>query len=177
MKRASLGISLLIVCAVLIPVMAWAQKVNVDYDRGADFSKYKTFAWQDGRSAAPNPLVHKRIVSAIESQLASKGWTKSDTTPSAVVVYYAAVEEERQLNAWGSGPRWNSVGTARIEKILTGQLVVDVYDASTKQLVWRGFVSDTVSDKPEKNEKRLNDAVARLFKQFPPASGSRTSQQ
>ena len=174
MKRASLGIPILVVCAVLIPVMAWAQKVRIGYDRDINFSKYRTFAWKDGQPA-PNPLTHKRIVNAIEGQLASRGWTKIDASPSAVVVYYAAIGEQRQLNAWGSGPRWSGHGTVKIETILTGQLIVDVYDAASKQLIWRGFVSDTVSDKPEKNAKLLNDAVAKLFKQFPPARDSKTS--
>jgi len=55
-----------------------------------------------------------------------------------------------------------------VETILVGQLVVDIYDASNAQLMWRGFVSDTVTDSTEKNERKLNDAVAKLFKRFPP---------
>jgi len=177
MTRSLLRTLMVTACACAISTAAWAQKTSADYDKDVDFSKFRSYCWIDGDSAQ-NPLMHKRIVNAIDGQLAAKGWTKmdagADAAPNAIVVYYAAIEAERQLNTWGSGPRWSGFGTANIETILTGQLVVDVYDASTRQLVWRGYASDTVSDNPEKNEKRLNEAVAKLFKQFPPSRTSRT---
>ena len=167
MYRQSLRTALFVVLACVIPLVASAQKVDVDYDKAVDFSKARTYAWQTGQPAA-SPLLHKRIISAIDRQLAAKGWTKVDASPSAVLVYQAAVDEKRELSAWGSGPRWSGFGTARVETILVGQLVVDIYDASNQQLMWRGFVSDTVTDSTEKNERKLNDAVAKLFKRFPP---------
>jgi hypothetical protein len=179
MKRLA-ATALTAVCACAIAGVAYAQKVNIDYDKGVDFSRFTSYQWAEGQPAQ-SPLVHKRIVNAIEKQLASKGWTKvepSDAlTATAVVVYYAGVEAERQLNAWGSGPRWSGIATANVETILTGQLVVDVYDTATGELVWRGFASDTVSDDQEKNEKRLNEAVGKLFKQFPPGRAARSSQR
>jgi hypothetical protein len=174
MKRAA-SRSFLAVCACIVAGIVAAQDVSVDFDKGVDFSKFKTYGWQPGQPA-PSPLVDKRILNAIDGQLASKGWTKTMDAPSdAVVVYYAALKEQKQLNAWGAGPRWSGYGTVNVATIRIGQLVVDVYDASSKQLVWRGIASDTVSDKQEKNEKKLNDAVAKLFKQFPPARTTKTT--
>jgi len=167
MRRSFLCGALSLAVACLIPVCASAQTINVDYDRDVDFAKFKTYAWVQGQPA-PNPLVDKRIHNAIDSQLQSKGWTKDPSTPDAVVVYYAAVDAQRELNGSGGGPRWTSFGTLRVDLILTGQLVVDVYDASTQELVWRGHASDSVTDSSEKNEKRLNESVAKLFRQFPP---------
>ena len=166
--NGSLKMALLIACACLIPAAASAQKVNVDYDKEVDFAKFRSYAWQSGQPAA-NPLVHKRIVNGIDSQLSSKGWIKTDNEPDAIVIYYAAIDEQIQLNAWGSGPRWGGAGTIKAERIYTGQIVIDMYDAATRQLVWRGFASDTASDKQEKNEKKINEAIAKLFKRFPPA--------
>ena len=147
--------------------MASAQKISVDYDKEVDFSKFRTYAWYPGQPAS-NPLVDKRIVNAIDGQLASKGWTKNDSSPAAIVIYYASLDEQKQLNAWGSGPRWNGFGSVSVDTRITGQLVVDIYDAETKQLLWRGYASDEASDKPEKNDKKMNEAIAKLFKQFPP---------
>jgi hypothetical protein len=172
MIRSNVKTALVSACAVLIPVIASAQKILVDYDKAVDFAKFKSYTYAAGQPAA-NPLIHKRIIDGLDKQLASKGWTRSESEPSAIVVYYAAVDEQRQLNAWGSGPRWSGYGTASVETILTGQIVVDVYDARTEQLLWRGFASDTITDKAEKNEKKLNEALARLFKQFPPARTAR----
>src|SRR5262245_29827880 len=160
--------ALLIICLSLMPALAQAQKISVDYDKEADFSRYKTYSWLSGQ-LAPNPLVHKRIVDAIDRQLASKGWTKTDSSPSATIVYNAAVDEQKELHGWGNGPRWNSMGTVSVDTILIGQLVVDIYDTATQQLLWRGFASDTATDKTDKNEKKIINAVAKLFKQFPPA--------
>src|SRR5262245_14952775 len=158
--------SLLMTCVCLLPAMARAQKVGAEYDKEVDFSKFTTYAWRPGQHA-PSPLTHKRIVAAIDEQLASKGWSQSDSSPGAIVVYYAAMDEERRLNAWGSGPRWSGLGTVSAETILIGQLVVDIYDAASGELVWRGSATDTATDNPEKNNKKMKDAVAKLFKQLP----------
>jgi hypothetical protein len=160
--------SMTVIGICLMPAAVLAQKVSVDYDKDADLSKYSTYAYQTGRPAS-NPLVDKRILDAIDRQLASKGWSKSDSAPQAIVVYSAGMDVQRQLNGYGSGPRWSGIGTVRMEEQKIGQLLVDIYDATTERLLWRGFASDTISDKPEKNEKRINEAAAKLFRQFPPA--------
>jgi len=164
---------LAVIGVCVLPLTASAQKVSVDYDRDADLSKYSTYAWQRGRSA-PNPLVDTRILDAIDRQLASKGWSRNESAPQAIVVYRAGMDVQRQLNGFSSGPRWSGMGTVRVEEQKIGQLLVDIYDAATNRLLWRGFASDTISDKPEKNERRINDAAAKLFRQFPPARSTAT---
>ena len=57
-----------------------------------------------------------------------------------------------------------------MEKVPVGTLTIDMFDSSNKQLIWRGSSSDTLADKPEKNEKKLDKAVADMFKKFPPES-------
>jgi uncharacterized protein DUF4136 len=173
MKRAFVRTFLLAVCLSLVPLGARAQKVSVDYDKDVDFSKFHTYAWQMGRSS-PNPLIDKRIVAAIDRHLGQQGWMKDESAPGAIVIYHAGVGVERQLNAWGTGPRWNGYGHVTTETIYTGQVVVDIHDVATGDLIWRGVASDTISDRPEKNDKRLNDAIAKLFKHFPPARAAAT---
>jgi hypothetical protein len=154
---------------------ALAQKTSVDYDHDADFTKYKKYAWTEG-THAKDPFAHERIVAAIEGQLAAKGLTRvqPDENPDIFVLYQAAVTEQKEAQVWGTGYgagwRWGG-GTAQVSvnTILIGQLVVDIGDAATKKLVWRGRASDTLSDKPEKNEKKINKAAEKLFKNFPPA--------
>src|ERR1044072_3039424 len=70
---------------------AWAQKVNVDFDKGTDFSKYKTYSWATG-TPAQNPMMHQRIVAGIDAQLAAKGFRKVESNPDIVVVYHAATD-------------------------------------------------------------------------------------
>jgi Domain of unknown function (DUF4136) len=171
MKHALLRTSALIAFVWLLPLAASAQKVSVDYDKDVDFSALSSYSWQPGQPA-PNSLIDKRIIAAIDRQLTAKGWTKVESAPGAIVIYQAGIDVRRQLNGWSNGPRWGAMGTVSVEEIRTGQLAVDIYDAATRQLVWRGLASDTISDKPEKNEKRMNEAVEKMFKQFPPAHGS-----
>jgi hypothetical protein len=60
------------------------------------------------------------------------------------------------------------MSTTTVDKIPTGQLVVDIGDAKTKKLLWMGNASDTLSDKPEKNADKINKVVKKMFEKFPP---------
>ncbi len=75
----------------------------------------------------------------------------------------------------GGGWRWLGFGgfgesTTTEQDYKEGTLVVDLYDAKTKQLIWRGSAEDTLSSKAEKNEKNLDKGIAKMFKDFPPHS-------
>ena len=152
---------------------AVAAKVTVDWDKQASFTGYKTYAWQKG-TPAKNPLMDQRIVDAIDKQLSLKGLQKVESEKDAdlVLVYHAAVGTETELNTTnmgGWGMRWGGGMTmTTVDKIPVGQLVVDIGDAKTKKLLWLGNASGTLSDNPDKNVKKINDAVEKMFKKFPP---------
>lgn len=146
---------------------AAAQDVNVDFDRQADFSKCATYAWAKGQPAE-SPLVDKRIVNAIDDALASKGMRKTQDQPGCYVSYQASLKEQKSLQVWETGAwRFRSgIGSVDVKTVLNGMLVVDIADAS-RQLLWRGVAKDTVSDKPEKNQKKLTKVMEKMFKDFP----------
>ena len=56
--------------------------------------------------------------------------------------------------------------TTEIYKV--GTLVVDLFDAKTKKLLWRGSSSDTLSNNSDKNIKNLDKGVEKMFQKFPP---------
>jgi hypothetical protein len=62
------------------------------------------------------------------------------------------------------------MATTTVDRIPIGTLVVDIYDTSSKQLLWRGLAHDQLSDKPNKDTKKLEKAVDKLFDKFPPRS-------
>jgi hypothetical protein len=165
----------IITVAVLFLVSAgsaFAQKVNVDYDHGANFAKYKSYAWIESKNRVASDLTHKRIIEAIEQQLTAKGVQKTDSNPDLLVVYNAGLKEEVSVQgySYGYAPyRWGG-GTVHVNKVveLRATLVVDLVDAQQQQLVWRGIATDTVSDNPEKNIKKINKAAEKMFKKFPP---------
>jgi hypothetical protein len=183
--RVKLPFVLLI--TVLISANAYAQKVTTDHDRKADFSAYKTYSWGEG-TPAKNPLGHRRIIAGIEAQLAAKGWTKVESDSDVVVIYSAATTTEVQINTFETGGPWGGyrwgwggyrggygggVSTTTVQKIPVGQLIIDMADVKNKDFVWRGTASDTLSDKPEKNQKKLDKALAKMFKNFPPTPGTK----
>ena len=147
-------------------------KISVDWDKQASFSSYKTYAWTKG-TPAKSPLMDQRIVEAIDKQLAAKGLQKveSDSDADLVVLYHAAVGTQTELNTMnmGWGWRWGGgMATTTVDKIPVGQLVVDIGDAKTKKLLWLGNASGTLSDNPEKNAKKIDSTVEKMFKKFPP---------
>ena len=160
---------------LLIAGSALAQQVSVDYDRGTDFSKYRTFAWVKG-TPAENPMVHQRIVAGIEAQLAAKGLRKVESNPDIVVNYTAATDTQVSINTMGGGPfgGWRlGPGTATVDKVPVGQIIVNIGDPSAKKFIWRGTASGTINNKQEKNEKALNTALAKMFQNFPQPPGKK----
>jgi hypothetical protein len=157
---------------------AFAQDVKVDYDKDANFAVIKSFALKIG-TGWNNPLSEKRVTGEIEKTLAEKGWTKADeATADAVVVLHGATEVKRDLNTFYSGMggyRYRGFGTAQttVSEYTVGTLVVDIFDAKSKQLLFRGTASDEISEKPEKNAKKLAKASDKMFKDFPPGSAKK----
>jgi hypothetical protein len=154
---------------------AFAQQVKTDFDHQANFSQYKTYSWQEIKPA--NSLWDARIKSAVDAQLAAKGWTRVDSGGDVAIVAIKTSHTERTLQTFydgiGGGWRWRGFGgfgesTTTEQDYKEGTLVVDLYDAKTKQLIWRGSAEDMVSNKAEKNEKNLDKGVAKMFKKFPP---------
>ena len=156
---------------------ALAQQVSTDFDHQASFSQYKTYSWQEIK--VKNPLWDSRIKNAVDTQLQAKGWTPVATGGDVAIVAIATTQTQRTLqtfyDGFGGGWRWRGFGgmgeaTTTEQDYKEGTLVVDMYDAKTKQLIWRGSAEDTLSNKADKNEKKLDKSVAKMFKKFPPES-------
>lgn len=161
--------------ALLVAAGAMAQDVKYNYMPGTDFTKYKTYKWVSIEGAShPNQIVDAEIKQSIDSQLASKGFTKTDGDKADLYVgYQTAVDQQKQWNAYGMGGGirfGGGMATAQSSTINVGTLVVDVYDPATKQLVWTGSATKTLdpSGNQEKNQKNLNKAMQKLLKNFPP---------
>src|ERR1700674_735210 len=156
-------------------VVAFAQHVTTDLVHQANFSQFKTYSWQAIKD--PNPLWDARIKNAVDAQLAAKGWTQVDSGGDVAIVAIETTKTERTLqtfyNGFGGGWGWRGFGgfgdsTTTVQDYKEGTLLIDMYDAKTKQLIWRGSAEDTLSDKAAKNEKNLDKGVAKMFKAFPP---------
>jgi len=168
-----LGFLKLLGVAFCLSALAFAQDVKYNFDRSTNFSKYHTYKWVEiGHGAAPNQLVDSQIKAAIDMQLAAKGLTKSDTNPDILVGYQISVDKEKQWDAYGDGGFriGGGFGTVTSSTLNVGTLALDFYDPATKMLVWRGTATKTIdpSGNPNKNQERLQKAMAKLLKNFPP---------
>jgi hypothetical protein len=163
-------------CVTLLGTIALAQNVTYDFDKAASFSRFKTYTWVRGTNLG-DELNHRRVVNAIEAQLGSRGFARVEASanPDVLVAYHASVDRDLQINGFSSG--WGGyrfgagrMGTARVEEILTGTLAVDIVDAHTRTIVWRGVASKEIDGRagPEKRERNINRAAEKIFSNYPP---------
>ena len=166
----------LTVTMAALAAVALAQQITYDFDRTADFSKFRRYAWVRG-TIVDDQLNHDRIVSAINTQLASKGLIQvgSSDDPDVLVAYHASFDRNLQITGFSSG--WGGyrfggsrTGSARTDQIIVGSLIVDVVNVRTKTIVWRGAATRDldVNASPEKRDKNVNKAAEKVFKNYPP---------
>jgi hypothetical protein len=161
---------------------AWAQDVKVDYDKAANFGAIKTFSIKLGTPWG-NQIGEKRVMDEFTEALTAKGWKLApEGQADAQVVVHGASQTKRSLNTFysgmGGGYRYRGFGgtgtaTTTESEYTVGTLVVDIFDATGKNLMWRGIAQDELSDKPEKNVKKLEKASDKMFKDFLPGSAKK----
>ena len=157
------------------------QKVKVTSDPNADFSRYKTYSWDQGMLS--NPIIKQHIVAAVDSAMAAKGLQKVETEPDLTVSALASTESDLTVTNPSWSPSLNSIATgipasSQAWPVTKGTLVVDLSDAKTKSAIWRGTATDTLEHGPTGDrlrdaktvEKPIRKAVEKMFKKFPPQS-------
>lgn len=167
---AAVGIVLLFASA------SFAQEVKTAYDHAADFSRYKTFSWERVQMANPNWT--DQIKGAIAATLTAKaGWQAVKTGGDVAIIAMDMDETHQTLNTYydAFGGIWSWKGgytdfTTTVDKYEVGTLVVDLFDANTKKLIWRGSASKALSNKSDKNLTALDKGVQKMFEHFPPAA-------
>ena len=161
--------------ALLLAAASFAQQVKTDYDHDANFNQYKTYSWE--KVLTQDPLWVDRIKQAVNTALAAKGWTPVQSGGDVSIVAVETTQNQQTLDTFydgfGGGWRWRGFGgigesTTTVENYKVGTLVVDLFDAKSKKLVWRGSASDTLSNKSDKNIKNLDKGVQKIFDHFPP---------
>ena len=146
----------------LMSVAAGAQSVVVSHDEAVDFSAFKTYALGPVTvTGDTDSLTVQRIVSAVDRQMSAIGLRKVDTNPDVRV----ATEHWRGV----SYPYWWSKQYSGydVRRIFAGRVVVEMIDARTEKVVFRGTAEDTVSLKASRNERKADEAVAEIFEESP----------
>jgi Domain of unknown function (DUF4136) len=161
----------ILVLAVLGATLAWAQKITVEFDQAADFTKYKTFAIRDGQLNSRNPalnseLVKKKIEADIARDLTARGLEITTGRSDLNVRYHFGSVRKAEIERYPAG--WRGFGTRVVRVPYTeGTLVIDLRDPTTRSLVWRGIASEEKSD-GTKIEGKLDDMVRKSIEKYPP---------
>lgn len=150
-------------------------KTGVDWDKSADFGKYRTFSWKR-TGEIRDPVWERRIEGVLEDELAKKGLTPV-ADGDLLLVAHPRISKETRIDTYntgwgyGWGPGWGPAMTT-VYEIPVGTLVIDLVDAKKKELVWRAIASDTLNTDPsrsnEEREQALRRVVAKLFEGYPP---------
>ncbi len=176
-KTSVLGILL------LTASLALAQDIKTDYNHTTNFSRYRTFMWVK-EPRPENPLMKQRIMDAINAQLQLKGLRLVNENADLGVSANVATQERHTLQSfyddfpgWGWHRMWGpgmGYETTTVDTYEVGTLVVDLFDTRDKAVVWWGSSTATISDKAEKNTKKIEKSVEKMFKDFPPKAAHST---
>lgn len=161
-------------------------QIKSDYDKEADFSKYKTYTfegWQDNSDKILNDFDKKRILDSFKKELSAKGMEAVATDGDVMITLFIVVNQKTSTTAYtdfnggmGYGGRWGwgyggmgmATTTYTESDYNEGTLVIDMYDSGSKQLVWQGVMTSTVTENPKKREKTIPKKVKKLMKRYPP---------
>ncbi len=168
----------LVTLAAAVTIACSTMSTAVDYDHTINWSNYKTFQIMEG-TQSPVSFTQKRIEDGITQALTAKGLQPTTNNPSLLVYPHVVLSQEEQFNTMsmgGFGYRgWGGMGgmaTTTEQNIPIGTLIVDLVDPNSKEMVWRGTASDQVSGTGE-DRGTINQAMQKLFANFPPAPGSK----
>ncbi len=162
----------LLLIGLLAAAAAFAQKVDVEFDPSADFTRFHTFAIRDGRLSSRNPalnseLVRKQIDADIRRSMEARGFVFVESGASDLNVRYTLGAARRtEVERYPAG--WRGWGTRVVRVPYTeGTLVIDLRDPRTRSLVWRAIAREAKSD-PNKIQGRLDAMVKKAFDKYPP---------
>jgi hypothetical protein len=160
-------------CAVLICMactVAIAQQVSVNYNHSASFAQYHTYAWESqNANQIQNSILAQVAQQDINSAMQGKGFSMVQETenPDIILIASGGMRQQTSYSAWGMRGIGGGMGGITPEQNVEGTMVVDLYDAKTKSLVWRGIAQNTLNSNGNKNQQMVEKAVQKMFKQWP----------
>lgn len=182
------GLRVVLAGALLLGVShaALASNVRTDYNHQANFSQYHTYSW--GKVKTTDPFFSDRVKQAVDQQLQAKGWQLVPSGGAVTVFATDNVHNQQETQTfyngigggWGGGWGWGGWGrgggfgssmgeaTTSTTNQPVGNLVVDLFESGSKNLLWQGIASMDLSNNANKNTKSLDSDIGKMFKGFPP---------
>jgi hypothetical protein len=166
MRTAGTAIPLCLVVALMPGLLGG---VSVESKKTFDFSGLTTYVWKEG-TPARRPTIQTRITEAVDRELQRAGLKRVDAEADLYVIAHVLVDRHtlEELADSTNWKFWTGITTADPRDLEAGTLVIDLLDAASENIVWRGLASATVTGKAEKIERKIDRALAKMFKKFPP---------
>ncbi|PPK95162.1 uncharacterized protein DUF4136 [Nonlabens xylanidelens] len=170
---------LTLLAVITLLVSCQTVRVSQDYAIGTEFNNYKTYAFfKKGIDEAKiSELDKKRILRAIDTEMAAKGFVKSENPDIMVSIFTDSKERVDVYNnnwGWGFGYGWGWGGgfwgnnRNSVNRTTEGILYIDLIDAKKKELIWQGVGKAPLKSTPEEKVERTNEIVKEILTQYPP---------
>ena len=166
MKRSTsflIGVCLMAVAAV-------GQQVSVNYNHDVDFAQFHTYAWGSNNANAIKDSILAQVAQQdINTAMQDKGLTmvQENQNPDLLLTTNGGMREQTSWNAWGMRGWGGGMGSITPEQNVVGTMIVDLFNAKSQELVWRGIAENTLNNKGNKNQEMVHKAVDKMFKQWP----------
>lgn len=179
-----LPLAALTVCAPIWTACA-TMNVSSHVQHGLDIAQYRTYDW-GAADALPtgdprldqDPYFQDRVQGAFEKQMAAHGFERAGSErPDLLIHYHASINRRLDVNRadHSRGYCYDEDCRARVIEYEAGTLVLDIVDARTNRVIWRGWAQHSVEGvlgHPERMARKIDEAVRRMLERLPPAPGS-----
>jgi hypothetical protein len=158
----------MVVC--LTSVVAVGQQVSVNYNHSQSFSGFHTYAWAgNNANQVQNSILAQVAQQDIDTAMQGKGFTKVQESqkPDLILLASGGMRQQTSYNAWGMRGIGGGMGGITPQQNVEATLIVDLHDAKSQTLIWRGIAQDTLSSNGDKNQKMVQSAISKMFKQWP----------
>ena len=160
-------------CVALVCItsaVAFGQQVSVNYNHGASFAQYHTYAWaSNNANQIQNSILAQVAQQDINSAMQGKGLSmvQESQNPDLILTANGGMKQQTSYTAWGMRGIGGGMGSITPQQNVEGTMIVDLYDAKSQSLIWRGIAQDTLSNNGNKNQQLVQKAVQKMFKQWP----------
>ena len=166
--KTKFALCVMIVC--ITSAVAAAQQVSVNYNHSQSFSGFHTYAWgSNNQNQIQNSILAQVAQQDIDSAMQAKGFQKvqESQNPDLILLASGGMRQQTSWSAWGMRGIGGGMGGITPQQNVEATLVVDLHDTKTQSLIWRGIAQDTLSNNGDKNQKIVQSAISKMFKQWP----------
>jgi hypothetical protein len=166
--KTRLALCVILVC--IASAMAVGQQVSVNYNHSQSFTQFHTYAWgSNNANQIQNSILAQVAMQDIDAALQGKGLQKvaENANPDLIVTANGGMKEQTSYSAWGMRGIGGGMGGITPEQNVIGTMIVDLYDAKSQSLVWRGMAQNSLNNNGNKNQQMVQKAVTKMFNQWP----------